>query len=311
MAALVQVSSSFFFEIAVECAQLGRTSSGPPGGLVQHHASALARDAAPPPQFALLCMRRLTCSASTSMPVEKAPRPVRESAAATLWASRAASDWDAALAAAPGRARATGVANDAAFYGLDMPARSASPPGGAHPIAGLTPADVVTTVTWKLARGTWRPRLLGFAEALTAGQVGEAAAGAAQALGGATARATAPPSKQALSAAIAALSELKGIGPATATALLAAADPSIPFLSDEASAVVVGNRDYSAASALALTLALRARAAELGPPWTARDVERALWSASRGPEAEGGDGGGGGTAGGGGGSKKRKKPQQS
>lgn len=237
--------------------------------------------------------------------VKKAPRSVREGAAAALWASMSATDWEAALAAAPARARATGVMGDAAFYGLDLAAR---PRGGsgAHPIAALTRTDVVKTVAWKLARGTWRPRLLAFAEALTEAQVADAAAAAAAALQ--SARAPAPPTTAALGAAIDALSALKGVGPATATALLAAADPAIPFLSDEASAVVVGKREYTAPVALALTAALRARAAALGPPWTPRDVERALWSASREPEVEEGQAGGAGS-GGGGGSKKRKQPQ--
>jgi hypothetical protein len=239
--------------------------------------------------------------------VRKAPRPVREAAAATLWASTAASAWRAALDAAPSRARATGVADDPAFYRLGpaMAAR-AGEGDGEHAIAGLSPADLVTTVSWKLARGTWRPRLLGFAQQASAAEVCAVAKAAAKALANGKAS-SGPPPMAAVSAAVAALSELKGVGPATATALLTAADDSIPFLSDEASAVVLGKREYTAPAAAALTVALRRRAGELGEGWSARDVERALWSASRAPEVEEGEEGGGGGETAGGGAKKRKR----
>jgi hypothetical protein len=222
--------------------------------------------------------------------VPKAPRVVREAAASALWASKAAAVWKAALDAAPGRACATGVAGDPAFYSL-QPGMAAKAGAGAHPIAGLTPADLVTVVSWKLARGTWRPRLLSFAQAAGATAVGEVAATAAAALGTASkAEGGNAPGVAAVSTAVTALSELKGVGPATATALLTAADPSIPFLSDEAGEVVLGKREYTAPAAAKLTVALRKRAAELGEEWTAQDVERALWSASRAPEVN--DGGG-------------------
>ncbi len=229
--------------------------------------------------------------------VKKAPRPVREAAASALYSSADASAWAASLAAAPARAAATGVNHEGRFYGLRLEGTA-----GAHPIAAIKKADVVMTVAWKLSRGMWRPRLLAFAEALTEAEVKDAAAAAAAALG----NGPAPPAEAALAAAIAALAELKGIGPATATALLTAADDSIPFLSDEAGVAACGCREYTTPAALALTAALRAKADALGPPWTPRDVERALWSASRAPEVEGDGGGGEEAKGSSGGSKKRK-----
>jgi len=237
----------------------------------------------------------------SSMPpkIKKAARPIREAAAKAMWASTDPATWQAALDAAPSRAAATGVVGEAAFYSLNLATRTSA--GQQHPISALQKADVVTTVAWKLSRGTWRPRLLAFAEALQEGEVESAAAAAAAALKGA--KAGGAPGKPAVQAAIAALSELKGIGPATATALLTVADPSIPFLSDEAAVGSGGEREYTIPAALRLTAALRERASALGPPWTARDIERALWSASRGPECEGE----GEVEASGGGSKKRKK----
>ena len=115
-------------------------------------------------------------------------------------------------------------------------------------------------------------------------------------------------SSSGVGAAIDALCALKGVGPATATALVSAADPSVPFLSDEALTAVLGAREYSRPAALRVTAALRQRAEELNgvqqqqegkgkeekgkscsssSSWTASKVERALWSASRAEDDEG------------------------
>lgn len=190
---------------------------------------------------------------------------------------------------------------DAFFYDglpseLSSSSVSSSTPNRRHPIAALTPEQLARVVEWKLARGTWRPRLLDFARAAKEGDVAAAAEAAAEALSSSSSSGEAknttppPPSLEAVGRAIDALSELKGVGPATATALLSAADPSVPFLSDEAGAAVLGSREYSRPAALKVTSALRERAAELNREegkekgsliWTARSVERALWSASR------------------------------
>ncbi|XP_074282437.1 uncharacterized protein LOC141606955 [Silene latifolia] len=85
-----------------------------------------------------------------------------------------------------------------------------------------------------------------------------------------------------LSKAVSELTVLKGIGPATASAVLAAYAPDVaPFMSDEAMEAVLGHsKDYSLKQYLLLAGKLQEKAKELNSddePFTASDVERALW----------------------------------
>lgn len=201
--------------------------------------------------------------------VSKADRRAsREAAAAALWSSNEKEAWTAALAAYP--SRRPDPHTHAAYY-----ARSEASPS----LSTLTKNDIIAAVTFKNARGTPRP-LLHHARALDEAEVEKAARSAERALGDED-----EPSTAQLSAACAALETLKGVGPATASLLISDCNDSVPFLSDEASAVVLGRRDYKRADVVQLTTALRERAGELG--WTTRDVERALFSASRAEEGGG------------------------
>lgn len=88
---------------------------------------------------------------------------------------------------------------------------------------------------------------------------------------------------------------IQGVGPATATAVLTATDPSVPFNSDEALMAACGSRDYTVKQALELTEALRKKAAALneaagGRVWTVREVERCLYAEQAAAKA-GGKGG--------------------
>jgi len=81
--------------------------------------------------------------------------------------------------------------------------------------------------------------------------------------------------------ALAPLVALKGMGPATSSAVLAAADASIPFMSDDVMAVALppstGSSDtYSMPRLLQLAAKVRAKAAKVG--LTAGEVERAVYS---------------------------------
>jgi hypothetical protein len=128
--------------------------------------------------------------------------------------------------------------------------------------------------------------------------------------------------------ALAALCELKGVGPATATAVLAAYDPTTtPFMADEALTTVrgpprcllaclllcrafdpqvLGTRNYTVSEALGLANALQSRATELnkaaaavraggaataaddGDTWTAQRVQMTLWAAAVKPSSAAG-----------------------
>ena len=226
-----------------------------------------------------------------------ASRSAREAKVKALWRQRRdPAPWAAALAAAPARAaRPSAGARLAAkpeldeFYFERLPQQLLLKSPSTNPLAALTNGELAAVVEWKLARGTWRPRLLDFAKAARQSDVAAAAAAAAEALEAGE-----------VGAAVDALCVLKGVGPATATALLSAADPSIPFLSDEALVAVLGAREYSKPAALRVTAELNEQQQERqqqrqqqegeekggSVDWTASKVERALWSASRAEDDE-------------------------
>jgi hypothetical protein len=132
----------------------------------------------------------------------------------------------------------------------------------------VTHPELVRITEWKMARGVWRARNLVLVRGNDADAV---AATSADAL----ARAPHP------TGPIATLATLDGVGPATASAVAAAAAPErYPFFDELVAARVPG------LGAVAWTLgyyaryadALRERAARLGRDWTPVLVERALWA---------------------------------
>lgn len=83
--------------------------------------------------------------------------------------------------------------------------------------------------------------------------------------------------------AIDTISALKGIGVATATAIFAPFDPSIPFMADETMEAAVSKRDYTMKVYRELREALITKAAEIqsmdgsGGAWNGEKVGKALW----------------------------------
>ncbi|MEW5318123.1 MAG: hypothetical protein WDW38_009370 [Sanguina aurantia] len=121
---------------------------------------------------------------------------------------------------------------------------------------------------WKLSRGHKRPWLMGQAKLLTEQQVFDATSGAFAALAG-----YCPADGVAVvKRAIALMNAMKSVGPATASAALAAVCPHTPFMSDTALATALSGRkvDYTPKAYLELVAALQGKAQELSSPGGSR-----------------------------------------
>ncbi|KAL0545540.1 hypothetical protein IC582_015426 [Cucumis melo] len=143
----------------------------------------------------------------------------------------------------------------------------------------ITTSELSKLMQWKLTRGKWRPRLLDFVSSLDESLVKLASQKAFQCLPD-------------ISKAVSELTPLKGVGPATASAILAAYAPDVaPFMSDEAMEAALGNsKDYSLKQYLLFANKLQEKAKELsleGETFTPSDVERALWSRAIGEKLKG------------------------
>ncbi|NUP72761.1 MAG: hypothetical protein HOQ17_11945 [Gemmatimonadaceae bacterium] len=184
----------------------------------------------------------------------------------TLWTSAAEQPWRRALERYDHVVDAQGVAR---LPELDRWARHELPDiVAARTAAHVTLPELVRLTEWKMARGVWRAPNLVLVRSNPPAQVVSTSTAA---LAGAP-HPTTP---------IATLAKLKGVGPATASAVASAFRPQVyPFFDELVAAQVPG------LGAVAWTLtyyaryadALRARAAQLGRDWTPAMVERALWS---------------------------------
>eukprot|EP00803_Ostreobium_quekettii_P002260 evm.model.scf_410.5 EVM.evm.TU.scf_410.5 scf_410:42674-43833(+) len=205
--------------------------------------------------------------------------PKGEADPADLWSSSDVGAWKSHLALYRDRADAKpglGALDRWFFDELPGAIRARDEPR-------VTRDELVRVVEWKLKRGRFRPRLLGYARGQGEGDVRSASAEAYGML------ATGAGGEGALRRALARLCELKGVGPATASALLAAFDPSCPFMSDEAlRAALGGAREYTAGRYMELAAALRSKAEQLGggDEWTAREVEMSIYSCAHSMEAK-------------------------
>ncbi len=183
-----------------------------------------------------------------------------------LWTSDVLEDWTTALESyddVVARQGVTALADLDRWYRDELPDAIA----GRSP-AHVTHGEIVKLAEWKMARGVWRARNL----ALVRGNDPKLVVTTSR-----EALARIPH----LTAPISTLAELAGVGPATASAVVAAASPAIyPFFDELVAAQVPG------LGAVAWTLAyyrryaeaLRQRADLLGRRWTPVMVERALWA---------------------------------
>ncbi len=187
----------------------------------------------------------------------------------TLWAQASEVEWRRALAAYPEAIARHPVARLAA---LDTWYREALPAAIGHrqPMT-ITHDELVRVTEWKMARGVWRaPNLV---------KVKQNAPDVVDAAGRAAAAVLAD-----LGKAVGAFTALDGVGPATASAVLAIMDATrYPFFDEDVARQVptLGPVAWTLAYYRRYAEALVARAAALGGGWTPVMVERALWAAWR------------------------------
>jgi hypothetical protein len=191
-------------------------------------------------------------------------------AALPLWRSDDPAAWqqaldgyDAAIAALPNAK----LAGHDAWYRQTLPSAVA-----ARTPRHVTHEEMVRITEWKMARGVWRAPNLVLVRNNPPGAV-EAATGAAAALLDVPAK------------AVAAVSALGGVGPATASAVLAIMAPErFPFFDEIVTGQVaphvegMGRIAWTAPYYRKYAAALIVRAAALADGWHATMVERALWA---------------------------------
>ncbi|GMH37318.1 hypothetical protein BSKO_05191 [Bryopsis sp. KO-2023] len=227
--------------------------------------------------------------------------------AKALWRSSDVSEWsehletyrERVLALSERRAGLNDL--DVWFFDTFTPeVRSRAPP---H----VTRDELVKVVEWKLKREKFRPRLLGYARALGEEEVVEATT---RGFGPLSGKESGPESDAktgddespsacperdeedsedesvgdgGMEESLGCLCELKGVGPATASALLCARDDDFPFMSYEAMDAALGEKrdKYTVERYVELVDKLKEKASELTTEdrkWSAKDVELALYS---------------------------------
>ena len=184
----------------------------------------------------------------------------------SLWVSDDAASWQSALDRYDDVVAAQGVGSLVAhdrWYREELPVAIA---GRRKP--QVTHAEIVRATEWKMARGVWRARNLVLVKGNDPTVVVERSTEA-------LAKVPHP------TAPIAALTELAGVGPATASAIVAAAAPHMyPFFDELVAAQVptLGDVAWTLGYYRKYAEALRERASALGGRWTPVMVERALWA---------------------------------
>jgi hypothetical protein len=184
----------------------------------------------------------------------------------SLWLSTSDNEWRRALRSYDEVVLGQGVAR---LQALDGWYREELP----HAVAKRRPrhathAELVKLTEWKMARGVWRAPNLVLVKGNDADRVKEISAAAL---------ASAPHP----TAPIAMLAKLDGVGPATASALAAAAEPTVyPFLDELVAEQIpaLGPVKWTLGYYGRYADAIRGRALSLGESWTPVMVERAVWA---------------------------------
>eukprot|EP00090_Calanus_glacialis_P004487 TRINITY_DN1335_c0_g1_i1.p1 TRINITY_DN1335_c0_g1~~TRINITY_DN1335_c0_g1_i1.p1 ORF type:complete len:494 (+),score=166.78 TRINITY_DN1335_c0_g1_i1:156-1637(+) len=156
------------------------------------------------------------------------------------------------------------------WYQNELPKKIKSRGKEAH----LTHEEIVQTIKWKLARGQFRPRLKDLIQMNTPRVVMQETKKAFRAIF----------KKNDLEAAVNALSNLKGVGPAMASAVLAAGAPEVaPFMADELllSMPEVEGIDYTMKEYMKLVEKTKECVDRLnaqGGSWNPHKVEMTVWA---------------------------------
>ncbi|MBI5649764.1 MAG: hypothetical protein HZC40_04845 [Chloroflexi bacterium] len=192
-----------------------------------------------------------------------------------LWKNNQCTMWHTALERYPAlieAQRVNGLAELDAWYRDELPALIA-----ARAPAYITRAELERVTAWKMKRGVWRERNRLLVQSNAPARVKQIARDAFAAI----------PDPR---APVDLLAQLSGVGPATASAVLALIAPSLYPFFDELVAMQIpglGKVAFTATYYQRYTAQLRARATRLQKAcahfeWTAHALSQALWSASGG-----------------------------
>ena len=183
-----------------------------------------------------------------------------------LWSSQVRADWSAALASYPAVIALQEVPKLPeldTWYRNELPDLIAS-----RRLVHITLPELIRVTEWKMYRGVWRaPNLVRVKSNPAETVIETTVRGFAR---------TPHPTQ-----AIGEIASLDGVGPATASAIVAAQLPSVyPFFDELVAAQVpdLGPVKWTLGYYAKYAEFLRTRAASLGAPWTSVMVERALWA---------------------------------
>ena len=183
-----------------------------------------------------------------------------------LWSTLTAGAWTDALSAYPAVIAQQGVAKLSeldTWYRDELPGIIAS-----RRLVHITLPELVRVTEWKMYRGVWRaPNLIRVKNNPADTVIETTVRGFAR-----TPHPTQP---------IGEIASLDGVGPATASALVAALLPTVyPFFDELVAAQIpdLGTVKWTLGFYAKYAERLRVRAAELGDAWTPVMVERALWA---------------------------------
>lgn len=189
------------------------------------------------------------------------------SSRSVLWSTRAIVAWHDALASHPTVIAAQGVAKLPeldTWYREELPALIA-----ARRLVHVTLPELIRVTEWKMHRGVWRAPNLVRVRSNDADVVIETTVRGLS-------RCPHPTQP------IGEIATLDGVGPATASALVAALMPTVyPFFDELVAAQIpeLGPVKWTLGYYAKYAEHLRARAADIGADWTPVMVERALWAA--------------------------------